>query len=182
MDGIVATVTAPRGGGGEESVQALLAQLGADPRWNGGRHYEHGGMPETMTALRMDTLRRYGTGEILASSIPDPAAREARMREMAARWASQFDPNSLVTLRRAMVRFDARPDLAKIRARVLYVLSRSDVLFPPSIAPEVMAGLERAGVKAQYAEIDSDFGHLAANADAGKWAPALRAFLGGLGG
>ncbi len=182
MDGIVATVTAPRGGGGEESVQALLAQLGADPRWNGGRHYEHGGMPETMTALRMDTLRRYGTGEILASSIPDPAAREARMREMAARWASQFDPNSLVTLRRAMVRFDARPDLAKIRARVLYVLSRSDVLFPPSIAPEVMAGLERAGVKAQYAEIDSDFGHLAANADAGKWAPALRAFLDGLGG
>jgi homoserine O-acetyltransferase len=173
-------VTAPRGRGGEESVTALRAELGADPSWNAGRHYDRGGMSGTMTALRMDTLRRYGTNEILAATIPDAAARETRMREMAARWAAEFDPNSLVTLRKAMVRFDAEPDLAKIRARVLYVLSRTDVLFPPSIAPAVMAKLAAAGVDATYVELDSDFGHLAAGADAAKWAPALRAFLDGL--
>ena len=177
MDGIVATVSAPRGPGGEESVTALLAQLGADPNWNGGWHYDRGGIPETLTAIRMDTLRRYGTNEILAATLPDPAAREARMREMAAGWAAQFDPNSLVTLRRAMARFDAEPNLSKIRARVLYVLSRSDVLFPPSIAPAVMDKLAKAGVDATYVEIDTDYGHLAPNADAAKWAPALKAFL-----
>ena len=96
------------------------------------------------------------------------------MREMAERWAREFDPNSLVTLRKAMVRFDAERDLAKIRARVLYVLSRTDVLFPPSIAPDVMAKLSAAGVDATYVEIDSDFGHLASGADCAKWAPALR--------
>ena len=86
-----------------------------------------------------------------------------------------------MTLRKAMVRFDAERDLAKIRARVLYVLSRTDVLFPPSIAPDVMAKLGAAGVDATYVQIDSDFGHLASGADCAKWAPALRAFLDRLG-
>jgi homoserine O-acetyltransferase len=180
MDGIVSVVSAPRGLGDEASVTALLDQLGDDPSWNGGWHYGRD-MSKTMIAQRMDTLRRYGTNEILAVTIPDAAAREARMREMAARWAEEFDPNSLVTLRRAMVRFDAEPDLAKIRARVLYVLSRTDVLFPPSLAATVMPKLTAAGIDATYVEIDSDFGHLAANADAAKWAPALRAFLDRLG-
>jgi homoserine O-acetyltransferase len=36
-------------------------------------------------------------------------------------------------------------------------------------------------VDATYVEIDSDFGHLASGADCAKWAPALRAFLDGLG-
>jgi homoserine O-acetyltransferase len=179
MDGIVAAVSAPRGLGDEASVAVLLAQLAADANWNGGWHYGRD-MSRTMTALRMDTLRRYGTNEILAVSIANAGAREARMREMAARWAGEFDPNSLVTLRRAMVRFDAGPDLAKIRARVLYVLSRTDALFPPALAQTVMPALRAAGIDATYVEIDSDFGHLAANADAAKWAPALRAFLDGL--
>ena len=177
MDGIVATVTAPKGHGGEASLKALTAQLAADPNWNGGWPYDRGGIPATMTALRMDTLRRYGNNEILAVTIPDPAAREARLREMAERWAREFDPNSLVTLRKAMIRFDAERDLAKIRARVLYVLSRTDVLFPPSLAPDVMAKLAAAGVDATYVALDSDFGHLASGADCAKWAPALQAFL-----
>jgi homoserine O-acetyltransferase len=181
MDGIVASVTAPRGLGGDESVRALVAQLAADPGWNGGWYHERGGIPATMTALRIDTLRRYGTNEILAATVSDPAEREARMREMAERWVREFDPNALVALRKAMVRFDAGPDLAKIRAKVLYVLSRTDVLFPPSIAPEVMAKLGAAGVDAAYVEIDSDFGHLASGADCAKWSPALRAFLDRLG-
>ena len=177
MEGIVASVTAPKGLGGEASLAALLRELGADPNWNGGWHYERGGIPATLTALRMDTLTRYGTKEILAATVPDPSVRAARMREMAERWAKEFDPNALVTLRKAMIRFDAERDLAKIRARVLYVLSRTDVLFPPSIAPDVMAKLSAAGVDATYVEIDSDFGHLASGADCAKWAPALKAFL-----
>jgi homoserine acetyltransferase len=61
--------------------------------------------------------------------------------------------------------------------KVLYVLSRSDVLFPPSRAPEVLAALRDAGVDARYVEIDSEYGHLASGADAAKWAPALRSFI-----
>ena len=49
--------------------------------------------------------------------------------------------------------------------------------FRPAWRPGVMAGLRGAGVDAAYVEIDSEHGHLASGADAGKWAPALRDFI-----
>ncbi len=181
MSGIVPVVTTPRVSGGEQAVQNLIDQLARDPNWNGGRYYEGGGMTATLAAMRFDTLSRYGFNEALAQSFPDPAARGAEMRRMAERWAREFDANSLVTLRRASVRFDAERDFPKIQAKVLYVLSRTDTLFPPSIGPGVMKTLAAAGVDARYFEIDTDFGHSASGREWAKWAPALREFLAGLG-
>ena len=134
-----------------------------------------------MTAQRVETLQSYGTREVLARTIADPAARDAALRRQAAAWAREFDPNSLLTLRKASVIFDAARDFAKIRARVLYVLSRTDKLFPPSLAPGVMAELARAGVQATYFEIDTELGHVASGPEWAKWGPTLRAFLDGLG-
>ena len=71
--------------------------------------------------------------------------------------------------------------ISKFKARVLYVLSRTDVLFPPSLAPDLMAQFAAAGVEASYFEIDSEHGHLAAGTDWAKWAPTLRAFMDRLG-
>jgi homoserine O-acetyltransferase len=180
MHGVVPVVTAPKGSGNNAAVASLVESFARDPNWNGGWHYERGGIVATMTALRVDTLKRYGQNEILAVTIPDPDRREARIREMAAAWARQFDPNSMVALRKASVRFDAERDLAQIRARVLYVLSRTDKLFPPSIAPGVMDKLAKAGVDAKYVEIDTEFGHSASGADWRKWAPELEEFLASL--
>jgi homoserine O-acetyltransferase len=166
MDRIVPVVTAPKGHGTEADVQALIARFATDPNWNGGQHYERGGILETMTALRLETLQRYGS-----------KAGPQEQRAMAGEWAREFDPNSMVTLRRAIVHFDAEPQLARIKARVLYVISRTDVIFPPSLGPDVMAKLAAAKVDARYVEIDSDAGHLASGVDWQKWAPALREFL-----
>jgi homoserine O-acetyltransferase len=77
-------------------------------------------------------------------------------------------------------RFDIERDFPKIRAKLLYVLSRTDKVFPPTIAPNVMAELRAANVTADYFEIDSDFGHSASGLDAGKWAPRLKSFMAGL--
>lgn len=68
----------------------------------------------------------------------------------------------------------------RIRARVLYVLSSTDALFPPAQAPATMAAFRRAGVDAEYFALESEHGHLASGRDAAKWAPALRGFLEGL--
>jgi homoserine O-acetyltransferase len=177
MDGVVPVVTAPKGSGGDAAVQQLVDRFAKDPGWNGGWHYDGGGIPATMTELRVETLTRYGQNEILTVTIPEEDARRARIRTMAETWAKQFDPNSMIALRKAAVRFDAERDLAGIRAKVLYVLSRTDKLFPPSIAPGVMDKLAKAGVDAKYVEIDTDFGHSASGADWQKWAPALTEFL-----
>ena len=111
------------------------------------------------------------------SGFADPAARDAELRRIAEAWADVFDANSLFILGDAMARYDVAKDYGRIKVPVLYVLSRTDALFPPSLAPGVMAGLRAAGVDAAYVEIDSEHGHLASGADAGKWAPALRAFI-----
>ena len=177
MDGIVAAVSAPKGTGGPDALQGLIAYLAKDPNWNGGHYYDKGGIPTVMTEMRIATLKRYGIDEQLADKFPDKNAREAEIRRRAGTWAKEFDGNSLVVLRRASIRFDAEKDLGRMKAKVLYVLSRTDKLFPPSIAPDVMSKLKAVGVSAEYFEIDSDLGHSASGLDAAKWAPKLRAFM-----
>ena len=178
MDAVVPVVSSPRARPAD--LQALIDQLARDPNWNGGDYYDRGGMIETMTEFRIATLRTYGLEARLAAEIPDRATRERRLRALAHRWAMEFDPNSLIVLRRAALRFTVEPVLDRIRAPLLYVLSRTDTLFPPSLAPGVMAALKQAGVKAEYFEIDSDAGHLGSGIDWQKWASRLAEFLGGI--
>ena len=94
--------------------------------------------------------------------------------------AADRTANSLLALRKASVVFDAECDFAKIRAKVLYVLSRTDKLFPPSLAPGVMDQLKKAGIQATYFEIDTELGNVASGPEWAKWGPTLRTFLEGL--
>jgi len=177
VDGLVPVVSAPKGSGGEAAVKSLVAQLARDPHWNNGWYYDNGGITATLTEMRIATLKRYGIDDQLAARFPDPVQREAEIARRASAWAHVFDGNSLVTLRKASVRFDAAKDFGRMKARVLYVLSRTDKVFPPSIAPGVMAALKAAKVDADYFEIDSEFGHSASGLDAAKWALRLKAFM-----
>jgi homoserine O-acetyltransferase/O-succinyltransferase len=177
VDGIIPVASSPKGLGKDDAVHNLIRRLSTDPNWNNGWYYERGGIVPTLMAIRLETLRRYGIDAVLGSSHPDPVQREARIRRQAEAWARQFDAHSLVVLRKASVRFDAQRDFGAIKAKVLYVLSRTDQLFPPTMGARVMGRLQAAGVDATYVEIDSDYGHLASGREADQWAPALRSFL-----
>ncbi len=166
MNGIVPVVSSPRAQS-RDRVATLLARFEQNPNWRGGDYYDTSGMFDSLLALRVETLKRYGMN-----------ASEAEITRIASVWANEFDANSLLILGRAMEQYDVTPELHRIRVPVLYVLSRTDELFPPSLAPGVMDDLRKAGVDASYFEIDSDKGHLASGADAAKWAPALRQFMG----
>ncbi|MGE0418955.1 MAG: alpha/beta fold hydrolase, partial [Acetobacteraceae bacterium] len=176
MDGVVPVVTSPLPPA-TDRVAGLMKWFEPDPAFQGGDYYETGGVKETLTNLRVDTLTRYGLADSLANRFPDPAAREAEVRRVASAWANVFDANSLFILGRAMETYDITKHYAAIRVPVLYVLSTTDALFPPTLAPGVMSGLRAAGVAATYFELDSPHGHLASGADAELWAPALRAFI-----
>ena len=127
----------------------LQARLASDPEWHGGRYYGKAACRTVLTDIRVETLKRYGIETALAPRFPDPAAREAAIREQAANWAAKWDANSLIILRRALLGFDTRPDFARIKAKVLYILCRTDTLFPPKIAPDVIKALTAAGVEAR---------------------------------
>lgn len=176
MDAIVPVTAGIKSNGGA-SLTTLLAELASDPNWNNGRYYDTGGVLDTLTRIRVRTLISYGMREHLAASFPDPAARLAEIERVARKWATEFDANALITLGRASARFNIEDVLPRIQARVLYVLSRTDQIFPPSLAPDVMGKLRRAGVRAEYLEIDSELGHAAPGIDGAKWAPQLAAFM-----
>jgi homoserine O-acetyltransferase/O-succinyltransferase len=178
MDAIVPVNTAPWASvNTDKQLAEVTARLATDPEWNGGRYYRTGGCKGVLTEIRLETLKRYGNDEVLKPRFPDPVERAAAMRKNAADWAAKWDANSLIILRRALLGFDTRPEFRKIKARVLYVLCRTDALFPPKIAPGVMQGLAEAGVEARYFELDSDLGHSSSGPEHAKWSPALREFL-----
>jgi homoserine O-acetyltransferase len=183
MRGVAAIVTAPMvpRERSEGNLQRLLATLSKDPNWNGGDYYDHGGVLESMIQIRIATLKTYGIETRLRDTLSDPEQIEAAIRDEATRWAMGFDANSLIILARALRGFDVTPQFSKIRSKVLYVLSRTDRLFPPELAPSVMPALKAAGVDADYFLLDSEYGHSATSRDADKWAPRLRAFMDSLG-
>lgn len=178
MDAIVPVNTAPWASANtDKQLAEATARLASDPEWHGGNYYGTGGCKTVLTDIRVETLKRYGIEANLTPRYPDPVAREAAIREQAAKWANNWDANSLLILRRALIGFDTRPDFATIKARVLYMLCRSDALFPPKIAPGVMQALEAGGVEARYFELDSDLGHSSSGPEHAKWSPTLRQFL-----
>jgi homoserine O-acetyltransferase len=177
MDGVVVTVSAPNTTADAASVERLRADLARDPNWNGGQYYDKGGILPTMIDMRVATLKRCGIEAPLMAEFPDKDAREAEIRRRAEPWARAFDGNSLIVLRRASVGFDTRPMFKDIKAKVLYVLSSTDRVFPPEIAPRTMDALKAAGVDATYVLVDSIHGHSGATVDADKWLPDLKAFM-----
>ncbi|MBR1270827.1 alpha/beta fold hydrolase [Bradyrhizobium sp. AUGA SZCCT0222] len=182
MKGIAAVVTSPLvpRERSEGNVARLLGALSKDPNWNGGDYYDRGGVVETMTEIRMATLKTYGIETRLKATMSDPVEIEAAIRDEAARWAEGFDANSLIILARALRGFDVTGQFGQIKSKVLFVLSRTDKLFPPDIAPGVIQGLKAAGVDADYFLLDSELGHSASGLDAHKWAPRLKQFMDGL--
>jgi homoserine O-acetyltransferase len=178
MRGVAAVVTAPLvpRERAEGNVARLVATLSQDPNWNGGDYYDHGGVLESMIQIRSATLKTYGIETRLRITMSDPEQIEAAVRAEAARWAEGFDANSLLTLAKALRGFDVTAQLGKIKSKVLYVLSRTDKLFPPELAASVMPALKAAGVDADYFLLDSEYGHSASGLDAHKWAPRLREF------
>ena len=160
-----------------EDLSLVSAQLEADPNWNNGHYYDSGGVVGTMERIRHDTLTRYGMDAVLRKKLPDPEARNHKIAEDSRLWALEFDANSLLVLGRAMARFSVESELASMHARVLLVLARTDVLFPPSLAAEAISLMTEAGVHADYFEIDTDYGHSSSGTDAAKWSKRLEVFL-----
>jgi len=163
-------------------VEQLTERFAGLPGWIGGDHYgEDGtqgeGIFEAMVEQRLETLRGYGMAKELFDKTGDKDEAERQLTAIAEDWARRFDPNSLIVLRRAAVRFDAETGAERIKAPVLYVLATTDSLFPPDLGPPTVAKLQGFGVDATYFELDSPYGHRAPAADWQKWAGALNDFL-----
>jgi homoserine O-acetyltransferase len=163
------------------SVSKLEQRFAACAGWNSG-HYLDGGdnernIRQELRDIRLQTLRAYGFERHASDRLKDDELVAQQMLEVTTKWASEFDANALITLRRANVRFDATPFVDNIRAPLLYVLSRTDSLYPPDLAQPATELLHNAGKDARYFELDSDYGHFAPSADWRAWGDELARFI-----
>ena len=160
---LVPVATGIAGRMGEERAMALEARFAGldDPTGE-------------LERLRFETLERYGELDWLSERLGSREAGCRKVETLARKWAREFTPESLIVLARAAGRFDARPRAGAIGAPLLYVLSRSDALFPPALAAPTLALL---GANASWFEIDSPWGHRGPSHDWAKWAAPLAEFL-----
>lgn len=177
MDGIVCAMSSLWHADDGETVDSLMAYLARDPHWNGGDYYSNGGIQTTLREYRIDTLRKYGRARSLQKAGLDPQQIEHELEQLAIPWARQFDANALITLLRAAHTMHLAEQAGRIKAKVLYLLSTTDQVFPCALAPQVMDVLEAAGVPATYHELVSEKGHSASHEDAHLWASVLKDFL-----
>jgi homoserine O-acetyltransferase len=163
----------------KDGLRGLQATFSANPNWNQGDYYSAGGVSETLTTLRIATLRSYGIEEKLAKT--QTADETEDLIESSAReWAEEFDAHALIRQMQAWASFDLRGQLDRIRARVFYVLCDTDELFPSSIGDEVLAALRGNGTQVTYHEVKSTLGHYATIEEPEKWVPAATEFVAGL--
>ena len=141
------------------SAASARAKLSASPEWHDGRYYDHGGMPRTLRALRLQTLRAYGLERLYEDRIVDPQERQAALERRCDEWAAQFDPNSMVALAGAAESFDVRSRIEEIRAKLLFVVCSTDTIFPPNQETEALVARARGPVR--YRVLTSPYGHMA---------------------
>jgi homoserine O-acetyltransferase len=173
-----------------------------DPAWLDG-HYALDQQPVVGLALaRGIALCSYKSAELFSERFarqPDRSGEDP-LSSLTARYAMagyldyqgsiftpRFDANSYLVLSKAMDTFDLahgntsatslEAALRRIRARLLLVGISSDWLFPTSDVRALAWAARAAGVKANYAELDSAHGHDGFLAEAGQLAPIIKAHL-----
>lgn len=170
----VSGLAPPRGG--VEQGPSLMEQICAQPGWQGGFSTTEAMRP-WLVKRRMDTLRAYSMDEYLRQQGVPAERLETHLQQLAASWAENFHPWSLVSLAQAIGEFNISSQLHHIRAQVFLALCANDKLFPASEGPASVDRLRSAGVHTEYFEIPSRFGHLASGLDWQLWEECLRGFL-----
>jgi len=174
-----------------EMLNTWAAPIVNDPKWNGGDYY---GREEPLKglaeALKLVTLnaRHYGWadktfGRKWAAADKDPLqdwgnkyAIEDTLDKAGAGRAAASDANSFLYLVRANQLYQVE-GVGRIRAKVLSIPAKSDLLLYPDYSRKMVATLKAQGTQVEEFEIDGDGGHLDGVFLIGKAADAIRAFL-----
>lgn len=174
---LVPVAARPQGGGGEAAVETLAANFSDAEGWNGGHHYGSEAVFEAVRDYRARTLIANGMQDELIAETGDEAEASRILLERAGKWARAYDPNSLITLRRANARFDVMGSMSKTTAPMLYVLCSTDNLFPAAFGGERADWFRSHGIDVTYHEVESAHKHRGPLVDWAKWESALKAFL-----
>jgi homoserine O-acetyltransferase/O-succinyltransferase len=163
-----------------------------DPRWNGGNYYGKeepvDGVAQSLKIVTV-TTRHFGWAEkTFGYKWADPAkspggAMESRfaiedaLEKAGLARAKSTDANSLLYMAKANQLYNLGDDVKKMKARILFVPSRTDMIFPPELSERAAERYRAQGGVADVAVIDGEGGHLDGVFNVAKQGEAIRAFL-----
>jgi homoserine O-acetyltransferase len=164
-----------------ENLDLWIAPVKLDPKWNHGDYY---GKDEPLDGLTtafkivFHQARNYASvdksvGRKWAQDGKDPAKSwdnrfqvQQDLDDVAVSIAKTLDANSFLYQAKAIQLFVAGDEptldagLAKIKAKMLIIPSRSDLMVYPKYSQEAAEHLTKLGKQVQYYEIPGDTGHI----------------------
>jgi homoserine O-acetyltransferase/O-succinyltransferase len=162
-------------------LESWMAPILLDPHWNGGDYYGKEepieGVKVSMKAVLIDTRHPDWANNTFerkwASADKDPAksmenlyAVQKFLDEASSKLASRYDANHLIYQVRAIQLFSVgnkdslAEGLKEIKAKVLLVAARNDLLFPLAQASETRNSLMKQGNQVDFFELEGPIGHL----------------------
>ncbi|MGL4576542.1 MAG: E22 family MetX-like putative esterase [Burkholderiaceae bacterium] len=173
-------------------LEAWVAPIKQDPKWNGGDYY---GKEEPLDgiaqALKLVTItaRHWGWAEKTFGYKPADAAKnpadaignqfaiEDIITKAGVARAKTTDANNKIYMAKANQLFNVEDEAAKIKAKMLFVPAKSDLIFPPEMSRKAAEKLRGLGKSAEVFEIEGDGGHLDGVLAIAKAGEAIRTFL-----
>ena len=175
-----------------ELLDLWSSPIRLDPRWNGGNYYGKeeptDGIAQALKVVTF-TTRHFGWAEkTFGYKWADPtrnpgAAMENRfgiedaLEKAGLARAKSTDADSFLYMVKANQLYDLGDDVKRMKARILFVPSRSDLVFPPELSQRAAERYRAQGGVAEVAVIEGDGGHLDGVFNVAKQGEAIRAFL-----
>ena len=175
-----------------EMLDVWVLPIRLDPKWNNGDYYGReepvAGVAQALKIVTI-TARAHGWAEKTfgykwADAAKDPGAAMANLfgiedalNKVGAARTSTTDANSMIYMAKANQLYNLGDDVKKIKARILFVPARSDLIFPPELSQKAAERYRAQGGVAELAIIEGDGGHLDGVLNVAKQGEAIRAFL-----
>jgi homoserine O-acetyltransferase len=173
-------------------IEAWVAPIRQDPKWNNGDYYGRDepldGVAQSLKLVTI-TTRHWGWAEKTFGYRPADAAKnpadaldnkfaiEDTLVKAGIARAKTTDANNTLYMAKANQLFNVEADADKIKAKVLFIPAKSDLIFPPEMSRKAAEKLRAMGKSAEVVEIDGDGGHLDGVLNIARAGEAIRAFL-----
>jgi len=175
-----------------EMTNAWAAPIKLDPNWKGGDYYggaePNEGLAQALTLVSLTTLHFAWAEKVhgykWAAEGKDPAdamgnlfAIEDSLQKSGQARAGASDAGHFVWLAKANQLYNLEKEQARIKAKVLFLPAKTDLVFPPELSRRWADKLRAQGNVVEFYEIDGTSGHLDGIFSIGKVADQIRAFL-----
>lgn len=181
-----------------EALNTWMAPIINDPKWNKGDYYGKEEPTQGLAeALKLVTLisrhpgwadKAFGRKFAVADKRPIDSwdnvfAIESALDKATMAGAKRYDANSFLYTARANQLYSVHQEatlqdgVKRIKAKVLFIPAKSDLLLFPDYSKKAMEMLSAQGNKVEYFEIQGDGGHLDGLFQIGQAGDVIREFL-----